>query len=132
MIASVDNTITIIGHVAGDGAVGRLGRCGNTRFDGTSDPIENDTVEGADDGIAPRPELSRAGIRGPATGRSFEVRLPSDGSAVCACGLPARSAARSVLQCLQRPATGWIQPLHDGHGTRASGPIRLTMLQRLD
>jgi hypothetical protein len=32
---------------------------------------------------------------------------------------------RSALQCLQRPAIGWMSPPHNGHGTRASeGPGR--------
>lgn len=42
------------------------------------------------------------------------------GSAACACGRRPRAAATSPLQCLQRPAIGWIEPPQSGHGIRAS------------
>jgi nucleoside-diphosphate kinase len=136
MVASDDSAITTIGHIGVPGvtAIRPVGRGGNS-CDGSGELIENVAVLGSTCGMARGPAWLRAAVRGPATGRSFTVRLPRDGRFAAAWGRPVRSAARSVLQCLQRPATGWMAPPHTGQGIRASGRSdmgRLTMLPRLD
>lgn len=101
MIATAEIEIAITGHAAGASE----GRATGKPEDGSGEPMPNTAVAGSTTGSA-RPALRRPGERGPETSRSLVVRLPSEGSANGACGFPVRRATRSVLQCLQRPATG--------------------------
>ena len=103
MIATAEIAIAITGHEAG-GSVD--GRGSGTPEDGSGEPIPNVAVVGSTSGSTARPALRRPGEVGPATARPLAVRSPSDGRPDVDCGFPVRRAARSVLQCLQRPATG--------------------------
>ena len=103
MIATAEIAIAITGQETGSTTEGRAS--GNPE-DGSGEPMPNVAVAGSTSGSTGRPALRRPGERGPETARSLVVRFPRDGSADGACGFPVWRAARSVLQCLQRPATG--------------------------
>ena len=103
MIATAEIAIAITGHATGSSDRGRAS--GNPE-DGSGEPMPKVAVAGSPTGSTGRAVLRRPGEGGPETARSLVVRFPSDGSAEVTCGFPVCHAARSVLQCLQRPATG--------------------------